>query len=277
MEKNNATFFSIIIPTYQRAHLLSGVIRSVLSQSFSKFELLIIDDGSKDNTESIIKALDDPRIQYHYKNNGGVSSARNYGAGLAKGRYLIFLDSDDLLHEGALLNYYSHGKINSELILFSGYKRRSTEKIRSILPSNISEISSIPGTFALPKQHFISSGGYDEKIKYSENTELLFRIRKLNFHHKIVKFYSIIYNESPNGESKNIFNKIESLSYILEKHDSTLTEKVKFLYHQIIGVNYLKISNYDLAFIHFQQCVKYQPFNIKGYARLMQTFYLSIF
>ena len=89
---------SVIIPTYNAKELLIEAIDSVLSQTLSDLELLIIDDGSIDGTVEAVKAVDDPRIRYFYKDNGGVSSARNMGLDKATGQYIAFLDSDDLYH-----------------------------------------------------------------------------------------------------------------------------------------------------------------------------------
>jgi len=89
---------SVIIPTYNRAHLIGRAIQSVLNQTFQDFEIIIIDDSSTDNTDDIIKEFQkkDERIKYikHNKNKGG-SAARNTGIKIAKGEYIAFLDSDD--------------------------------------------------------------------------------------------------------------------------------------------------------------------------------------
>jgi len=87
---------SVIIPTYNRKLQVIEAIDSVLSQTLSDFEILVIDDGSTDGTAEAVKAIDDPRIRYFYKDNGGVSSARNVGLDKASGQYIAFLDSDDL-------------------------------------------------------------------------------------------------------------------------------------------------------------------------------------
>ena len=87
---------SVIIPTYNRANLLSAAIESVLAQTYSDYELLIVDDGSTDNTRDVVLSYTDPRIRYLHKNNGGLASARNFGLREAQGRYVAFLDDDDL-------------------------------------------------------------------------------------------------------------------------------------------------------------------------------------
>ena len=89
---------SIIIPAYNAADYLAQTIESVLNQTYSDFELILIDDGSTDRTREIIKDYQckDARIKYFYKENGGVSSARNLGLQKATGDFVSFLDSDDL-------------------------------------------------------------------------------------------------------------------------------------------------------------------------------------
>ena len=81
-------FFSVVIPTYNRATLITKAIDSVLLQSFPDWELIIVDDGSSDNTKEVISNYNDSRIQYHYKENNERSAARNRGIELCKGLYV---------------------------------------------------------------------------------------------------------------------------------------------------------------------------------------------
>lgn len=90
--------FSIIIPTYNRADFIAKTIQSVLDQTYPNFELLVVDDGSKDNTREVVEAIQDPRVKYFLKENGERGAARNYGIKRAVGEYITFLDSDDLLY-----------------------------------------------------------------------------------------------------------------------------------------------------------------------------------
>ena len=87
---------SVIIPTYNRAHLLDRAIESVLDQTYQDFEIIVVDDASVDETEEVVISFADDRINYirHQKNKGG-SSARNTGIKAAKGEFIAFLDSDD--------------------------------------------------------------------------------------------------------------------------------------------------------------------------------------
>jgi glycosyltransferase involved in cell wall biosynthesis len=87
---------SIIIPTYNRAGYLTESVQSVLDQSFGDFELIVVDDGSTDNTKEAIESFKDPHIRYIYQENRGISAARNTGIKHSSGEYVAFLDSDDL-------------------------------------------------------------------------------------------------------------------------------------------------------------------------------------
>ena len=91
----NIPFFSVVIPTYNRAGFLEAAIESVLDQSFCDFELIVIDDGSTDQTEQLVRDFKDKRLIYVRQTQGGVSAARNAGIQHSGGRFICFLDSDD--------------------------------------------------------------------------------------------------------------------------------------------------------------------------------------
>jgi glycosyltransferase involved in cell wall biosynthesis len=86
---------SVIIPTYNRAGFLKRAVSSVLAQSFREIELIIVDDGSTDETRRVVQSFNDKRLTCYYQQNKGVSSARNLGISKASGEYIAFLDSDD--------------------------------------------------------------------------------------------------------------------------------------------------------------------------------------
>lgn len=96
---------SIIIPAFNAGEFLGQTLESVIKQTYSNWECLVINDGSTDRTAEIADsfAATDPRIRCYHKQNGGLSSARNYGISLAKGDYIQYLDSDDVLFEDKLL------------------------------------------------------------------------------------------------------------------------------------------------------------------------------
>ncbi len=103
---------SVIIPTYNRASLLPQAVESVLGQSFKDLELIIVDDGSTDNTREVVAGFSGP-ITYLYQKNQGRSAARNNGYKISKGEYICFLDSDDL---------FSDEKIKKQVELLDAFK-----------------------------------------------------------------------------------------------------------------------------------------------------------
>src|SRR6478609_2698254 len=97
---NSCPSISVIVPCYNQASFLPAAVLSVINQSCSNWECIIINDGSTDDTELVARECvkKDSRITLHNKRNGGLSSARNYGINVAKGEYLLFLDSDDIIY-----------------------------------------------------------------------------------------------------------------------------------------------------------------------------------
>jgi glycosyltransferase involved in cell wall biosynthesis len=107
---------SAVIPTYNLSPLVGQAVASVLSQDFNDLEVILVDDGSTDDTREVISAIGDPRIRYFYKENGGLASARNFGIAKASGEFVAFLDADDLWPQnylsvmiGALENSNDYG------------------------------------------------------------------------------------------------------------------------------------------------------------------------
>lgn len=101
---NIQVLYSIILPAYNSASFVEKAIQSILNQNYEYFELILIDDGSIDETLEIFEkyALIDKRVQVFHKENGGHTSARNYGLIRSKGDYIIFLDSDDWIDKSTL-------------------------------------------------------------------------------------------------------------------------------------------------------------------------------
>ncbi|MDQ0322171.1 glycosyltransferase involved in cell wall biosynthesis [Pararhizobium capsulatum DSM 1112] len=106
---------SVILPTYNRTRSLGAAVASVLSQSYTDFELIVVDDGSREDVEGLVTSIDDPRIRYVRRpKNGGAAAARNTGLAEAKGRFIAFQDSDDL---------WLPGKLKKQVALLSGMPR----------------------------------------------------------------------------------------------------------------------------------------------------------
>lgn len=112
-------YFSVVIPAYNASRFIREALSSVLEQTFPNYEVIIVNDGSTDNTKQIIENIEDSRIQLYNIPNGGVSHARNFGISKAKGKYVAFLDSDDIWHPSHLEYAYSAFCKNPNLAWYS--------------------------------------------------------------------------------------------------------------------------------------------------------------
>lgn len=91
-------YFSVIVPTYNRARLIGETLDTILGQEDPSFELIVVDDGSTDDTEAVVRGYPDSRIRYIRQANAERGAARNHGLRLARGTYAFFFDSDDWMH-----------------------------------------------------------------------------------------------------------------------------------------------------------------------------------
>lgn len=173
---------SIIIPCYNYGHLLSHTLDSLTKQTFKDWEALIIDDGSTDETETIIAGhvTKDSRFKYHFQSNSGVSAARNYGIRLSTGAYIQFLDADDLLspakiemqvnflHENnevtvCYCNSVQFGLNRNDLTNDINLENDTLLNMRQILTKNL--VVSSP----LIRKSAVKSFQFDEGMRYSED------------------------------------------------------------------------------------------------------------
>ncbi|MBK8805292.1 MAG: glycosyltransferase [Bacteroidales bacterium] len=139
-------YFSIILPSYNRANFIKKAISSVLQQQFRSWELIVVDDGSVDNTFEVVSSFTDSRIVYVWQNNQERSAARNNGINAAKGEYICFLDSDDEflpMHLQGLYDFISKHQIK-EAFFFTNLCLKQNETIKEIeacWPSHFHDIA----------------------------------------------------------------------------------------------------------------------------------------
>ena len=172
---------SVIIPLYNKEHYIESTIQSVLQQTFDDYEIIIIDDGSTDNSAQIVKSIDDLRIRYLYQENQGVSSARNYGIKVSKGDFITFLDADDTWQSGFLKAMFE---------LAQQYPRESVfgaaQENRPIttLPSGVTVVKDFcsyfycfcTGSLFFRKEVFENVGFFKQNIQIGEDFDMWLRI-----------------------------------------------------------------------------------------------------
>jgi glycosyltransferase involved in cell wall biosynthesis len=161
-------FCSIIIPTYNRAYLLERTIKSVLTQEFNNFEIIIVDDGSTDNTKEIVEQLASNKIIYLKKENSERGAARNYGWQRARGQYVTFLDSDDILYPNHFKEAHRFFSTNNKMVCFAqAYEKRDASNGAIVSGAYFSETTTINndiirGNFLSCFGVFLERGLYQE-------------------------------------------------------------------------------------------------------------------
>ena len=182
---------SVIIPTYNRASLIIKTIQTVLNQTVKANEIIVIDDGSQDNTEDIIKAyceINPNKIKYIKQKNSGVSSARNRGIKESSNEWICFLDSDDLWEDTKLEEQINFHKINSNILfshtqeqwLFNDkiIKQKKHQKKQSgfCFQDNIANTLIGASTVMIHKLVLNDVGNFDENLKVCEDYDLWLRV-----------------------------------------------------------------------------------------------------
>lgn len=190
---NKDIFISILIPTYNRAHYISDAIGSALAQDYPNFEIVVVDDGSTDNTSQVVRSFNDARLRYILKEHSGAPATRNRCISEAHGEFVLWLDSDDRLFPGILqkyasiiLNYpdidVSYGDleitdtsfIQTHSLKYPDWYKHSKELLACMFVNNCVPN---PGTM-VRSACYKKFGGYDESYKRAHDYEFWTRLAK---------------------------------------------------------------------------------------------------
>lgn len=175
------SMISVIIPLYNKEHFVKNTIESVLSQTYNDFELIIVNDGSTDNSANIVSRFDDPRIILINQKNAGVSAARNHGLRIAKGNYISLLDADDTWHSGFLEAMF---KLTQQYPQESVFGAAQENRPINTLPSGVSIIKDFcsyfycfcTGSLVFKKEVFERVGFFKQNIQIGEDFDMWLRI-----------------------------------------------------------------------------------------------------
>jgi glycosyltransferase involved in cell wall biosynthesis len=269
--KPDSIQISVIIPTYNRRNTLERSVQSVLNQTYTNLELLIIDDGSDDGTKEYVQGIADSRVRYYQnEHNIGPAAARNRGVDLAKGDYIAFQDSDDewlpdKLEKltDALLYHNPDGAVMAF--------HRMVEDMgggRSIVPSkelmpdeNTTDIFQrmllypivSPQTIVIRKDCFQKLGGFYEKLQSLEDYEFFLRVAR-QYRILFVDEPLVIIYDSPDSVNKRWYDKINTELYVInEMYDElcrydSLQAKVNLVR--------LQAENYDCEAYFYEQLLQ---------------------
>jgi len=282
---------SIIIPTYNRADLLPQAIDSVLKQTYRNWETMIVDDGSTDETEKVVKKYRDSRIHYiAHQSNLGSSSARNTGIKKTKGQFIAFLDSDDEWLSEKLacqMQVFKNKSNHCGVVYTGGYMVKNNKEIlaksveinlnnfyEKILFKNIVGSS----TVLIKRECFDKVGLYDVSLINYQDWDMWIRISKY-YQFILVNLPLIKYHIHPDQLSENLAGIIEARKRILFKHRNEL-KKRRFVYSH----HYYRIGNLSCLLGEIEEGRKFisqgisiYPYHLKYYLSLFLSLFGSSF
>ena len=257
----NNPLVSIIIPTYNRSDFLVHAVNSVLSQTFEDFELLIIDDGSIDDTQTKIKEFNDIRIRYIYQMNAGLAAARNTGIKQSRGKYIAFLDDDDLWLRDKLAHqiqsFRNYPKID---LLTCGYQVIDSQgnvldeiqpwiwRPQLNLRTWLTSCPTVPSAVIIRREWLDIAGNFDERIsrrKYgAEDWDLWIRLAYIDCQMAWVKEILCAYRIHETSMSHNAQRQRLGMLFALDKlFDRTdLQIEIKEDKNQIYSLAYLRTA-----------------------------------
>jgi glycosyltransferase involved in cell wall biosynthesis len=231
-------FFTIIIPTYNRATKLPNAIQSVLEQTYTDFELIIIDDGSTDGTKEAVSGFKDERIRYVYQENAELSAARNRGVNEARGTYICFLDDDDIYLENHLVVLHDEivSRNNPKEMYRTGLiTRRGEQETPGILyGKNEHRLQFMwthfvgNTTFCFPKEVFLQDQ-FSTQFLLFEDKHFLARVL-LKYDLVQIHAHTVIYNYNEDSRSITAYrdaDRLKNQSACLEDLFSTHGEELK--------------------------------------------------
>lgn len=238
-------YVSIILPTYNRSAKLGKAIESVLNQTYPYFELLIIDDGSTDDTGQVVKEYADERIRYYkLSGNGGAAKARNYGMSLAQYDYIAFEDSDDLWHSDKLEKQMQVIREADETVgmVYHSYRFYEEKQVGAVVPEEDIPRENMSGdiygvllkdnmvgmpTMLIKKECLQTVGELDENLKCLEDYDFALRIAK-QYHVLFLDEILLDAEYSGMGVSGNIYQFLVASCMILQKYKKDYLETGNF-------------------------------------------------
>jgi len=269
---------SVIIPTYNGAHLIGRAIQSVLNQTYQDFEIIVVDDASTDNTEELVKSFNDGRIQYNrHEKTKGAAAARNTGIKFARGDYIAFQDSDDeWLPEKLEKQIKVFGNTSSKVgVVYTGFWRIENDTKTYIPSSRITQKegsihwslleTNFIGTPAamVKKECLLRAGTFDERLPRLQDWELWIRISKY-YCFKCIDEPLVIAYYQPGRISSDRSALIKASKLLLGKHFLDIRRNRRLLAKHYFRIAGLLQSNgeFEQARQYLTKCAMAYPLNI---------------
>ena len=286
--------FSVVIPLYNKEKQIENTIKSIQNQTFQEFEIVIVNDGSTDNSVEIVKTINDKRIKLINQPNGGVSSARNTAIKNASFKYIAFLDADDEWDKKYLYEQYNlikkypdksvfstsyieikRGKISKPIV--QGVDFEEDGILNYFYAASLSDPIVWTSAVVVEKEAILKIGLFPEGITSGED---LITWAKLSIYFPIVfskKRLAIYRVDNLNSQGtrppdKNDYVGKELISFLSHLEDTTYLEKYISFWYKITFSMYLKLGMRKEALIEITKAVRYYPTNFKLYIFFIITF-----
>lgn len=288
-----APLVSVVIPAFNRAGSIGDAVRSVLDQSFRDLELIVADDGSRDDTVAVVRAIEDPRLRVLvHERNSGANAARNTGIAAAAGRYIAFNDSDDEwlprkleLQLDALKarEAEGYGACYCGMISFGmNEAQRFSERSARYWPER--GLETVEGDIysALLKTSLVSTqtlivradllrraGGFNPTLKASQDWEMALRLARLT-RFAFVERPLVLAHISSDSISKAKWNHARTREFVLQTHYDAIAADRRLLafYHRRAADHFRHIGERAMELLHLRQAFAAEPLDPKNVVRL---------
>lgn len=276
-----------MVPTRNRADLLPRSLGSVLSQTLENIELIVVDDGSTDETETVVSSLADSRIRYLKQEPIGAAAARNRGASRARGEYLTFLDSDDEAMPGWLEQMVRTGCREIAPVVFCGIELRDAgaQSGERIAPIRLGPLFNgwrghfLAGAFLLSRSLFEDVGGYREELQANQHTELGIRLvdrcEERGWTPAVIDEVLVVSHRHGGLRIRNNPRSVlQATEYMLDRYRERLQRHPADYtdYLAVAGTLATRLGEKRRARRHLVEAIRFNPGGLKGYGRLLRTF-----
>ncbi len=267
---------SVIIPTHNRAQLLPCAVSSVLGQTYENLELIIVDDGSTDNTLEVVKGFQDPRILYLcHENSRGAPAARNIGIQHAKGEYIAFLDDDDeWLPHKLKRQLEALSQLHHQVgVAYCKYERLYPNGETRIIGERFSQRRLLHHNFVgtptlLMHRECLEADLFDEGLPRGQDWELCLRLSQ-RYEFIFVDEVLVLAGTAPGGIGSNKHSLLRACQMILDKHYRLIRKSPRALgtFHYTIGSLLAKEEQWQAARTHLLRSALRWPFDPRHWAR----------
>lgn len=285
---------SVIIPTYNCDRFLPEAIDSVLMQTYQDYEIIIIDDGSTDQTCQVLESYS-KKIRYFYQQNQGVAVARNLGLEMATGELIAFLDHDDFWLPQKLELQVTCFQENPQIgIVHSGWRRVNAqgEKIVDIEPWHYAPKLDLetwlqwkpilPSAMIFARHWLTQVGGFDYRFSQTSDVDMVFRLSLLGCHAEWVKYINVCYRQHQNNTIHNGLEQAENMVAVMNTFfskpnipDQIIAKERKIRYHTLVWISWYLYYTGNLQEMNFylRESLNYTYFSYsKSLSNWIQSF-----